>query len=115
MRSYWQAMNPGMPLPAELLPVPQPAVSQPAATRAVAMIEQGELPLGFTGTSNEMDAIAAAGYPVDSSVYMTARDLAYIEAASQATSNQVIAWSSAGGYHPIEIGSPEYWETQSFE
>ena len=102
----WSRQKQAEARPEETIPETVPVSTQ----AAVDLIVKGELPLGFTGTSAEMDALAAAGHLVDSPVYTGARILARYEAEAKAQPGEVVAWSPEEGYHPMEVGSDEYWD-----
>ena len=79
-----------------------------SATELGKAVSEGTIPAGFTATSQQLDDLIAQGITPDTEVYIAARDITYAQVAAETTSNQVIAWSSAEGYHSVEIGSVEY-------
>ena len=79
--------------------VPQP--EPPAPAPAVELAED------FTATVKQLEQLATApGSPA----YEEAIDQAYVAAAAQCGEDQVVSWSSAGGYEAIDIADTYAWE-----
>ena len=75
-------------------------------------VAEGTVPLGFTATSDDLNTIINQGITPESQEYQTACALAEAQAMSQATENDIVAWSSSQGYHTVEIGSTEYYNVR---
>jgi len=70
--------------------------------------------VGFNASTQQLDALVAAGHDIGSPEYEAAVNSAYDQAADQAAKvDGVVAWSSAKGYHVIsqaEAATPGYLE-----
>ncbi len=64
---------------------------------------------GFTASGRDLDQLVAAGYAKDSPEYEVAVDLSYAQVSATLLPNQMVGWTAEKGYHPVAIGSPEYY------
>lgn len=87
---------------------PPPVVTAEAEVAAAvevaevaAAVAQGSVPVDFTASKDQLDALANAGYTKESSTYKKAVDNSYTKTASQTKSGETVAWSSSKGYYNI--------------
>lgn len=62
-----------------------------------------------TASASELDQLVAAGYPKGSPEYEEAIDFSYAQVAATLLPGQMVGWTAVKGYHPVTIGSPEYY------
>ncbi len=90
-------------LPSTSAPV---TVSPPQPTQALTTSTSSYSP--FTATNSQLDQLINSGISVGSSAYQQQVDQAYNSIASTLGSNQMVGWSSALGYHAVDISSTYY-------